>query len=89
VIHNFWVNEFRVKQDIVPGITTYVTFNPTRVGSYQLICAELCGVGHGVMRTRIHVLEQGEYARWLATSQRQVAAEAADATAEAPAPTTP
>jgi cytochrome c oxidase subunit II len=89
VIHNFWVNELRVKQDIVPGITTYITFNPTRVGSYQVICAELCGVGHGVMRTRIHVLEQDEYARWLTTSQRQVAAEATEDTADAPTPTTP
>ena len=48
VIHDFYVKEFRVKQDIVPGITTRVVFDPTRTGTYQVICAELCGVGHAV-----------------------------------------
>lgn len=75
VIHDFYVAEFRVKQDIVPGITTYLTFNPTKTGTYQVICAELCGVGHGVMRSRVIVMEPDEYDRWLATASQQVAAD--------------
>jgi cytochrome c oxidase subunit II len=72
IIHSWFVNEFRVKQDVVPGITTYITFNPTRTGTFQVICAELCGVGHGVMRSRIIVMEPGEYDQWLADAQREV-----------------
>lgn len=92
VIHDFYVVEFRVKQDIVPGITTYLTFNPTKTGTYQVICAELCGVGHGVMRARVIVMEPGDYQRWLTRSRRAVAVRErlaatppADAAAEAPA----
>jgi cytochrome c oxidase subunit 2 len=72
VIHDLYVVEFRVKQDVVPGITTYLTFNPTKTGTYQIICAELCGVGHGVMRSRVIVMPQDEYQRWLDTSARRV-----------------
>ncbi len=52
VIHSFWVPEFRQKQDAVPGITTQITVTPTETGSYRLICTELCGLGHALMRTR-------------------------------------
>lgn len=76
VIHDFYVAEFRVKQDVVPGITTRLLFNPNRVGTYQVICAELCGVGHGVMRARVIVMEPSDYQSWLASAQRQVAAQA-------------
>jgi cytochrome c oxidase subunit 2 len=73
VIHDFYVKEFRVKQDIVPGITTRLVFNPTRVGTFQVICAELCGVGHGVMRARVVVMEPAAYDAWLAQAKTQVA----------------
>lgn len=72
VIHDLYVEEFRVKQDVVPGITTYLLFDATRVGTYQIICAELCGVGHGVMRARVIVMPQDEYDRWLDNAARQV-----------------
>lgn len=85
VIHNFYVVEFRVKQDVVPGITTRVVFDPNRTGTYQVICAELCGVGHAVMRTRVVVMEPDDYEAWLADAETQVANQAAPA----PAPTTP
>lgn len=85
VIHDFYVAEFRVKQDIVPGITTYITFNPTKTGTYQVICAELCGVGHGVMRSRVIVMEPAEYDSWLAASTQEVAAGSASAPDAAPA----
>jgi cytochrome c oxidase subunit II len=73
VIHDFYVKEFRVKQDVVPGITTRLIFDPERTGTYQLICNELCGVGHAVMRARVIVMEPGEYERWVAQAQSQAA----------------
>lgn len=88
VIHNFYVVEFRVKQDVVPGITTRVVFNPNRTGTYQVICAELCGVGHAVMRTRVVVMEPDAYEEWLADAETQVAAKATPAPAT-PAPAQP
>jgi cytochrome c oxidase subunit 2 len=73
VIHDFYVVEFRVKQDVVPGITTKLVFNPTRVGTYQVICAELCGVGHGTMRARVIVMEPDAYDSWYQNAKAQVA----------------
>jgi cytochrome c oxidase subunit 2 len=74
VIHSFYVKEFHIKQDVVPGITTRLIINPTIEGTYQVICAELCGVGHGVMRSRVIVQSQEEYDAWLASAKQQVAA---------------
>ncbi len=74
VIHDFYVKEFHVKEDVVPGITTNLIINPTKTGTYQVICAELCGVGHGVMRSRVIVQTQQEYDAWLAQAQQQVKA---------------
>lgn len=66
VLHSFWVPELRVKQDVVPGRTTRVTVTATRVGSYGLACAELCGLGHTVMRAPVEVMEQVAFDRWAA-----------------------
>jgi cytochrome c oxidase subunit II len=76
VIHDFYVPEVQVKQDVVPGITTRLIFDPERPGTYQVICAELCGVGHGVMRARLIVMEPGDYEAWVAQAKAQVAREA-------------
>jgi len=65
VIHSFWVPEFRQKQDAVPGITTEITVTPTEVGTYRLICTELCGLGHALMRTRAIVEPPADFQRWL------------------------
>jgi cytochrome c oxidase subunit 2 len=73
VIHSFYVKEFHIKQDVVPGITTRLIINPTIEGTYQVICAELCGVGHSVMRSRVIVQSQEEYDAWLASAKQQVA----------------
>jgi len=93
VIHSLYVTEFRVKQDVVPGITTYLIINPTETGTYQIICAELCGVGHGTMRARVIVMPQDEYDSWLEQASRQVSSERAGAdapdTAAAATTTTP
>lgn len=75
VIHDFYVKEFHIKQDVVPGITTRLIIDPTREGTYQVICAELCGVGHGVMRSRVIVESQEEFDAWLASAKQQVAAQ--------------
>lgn len=87
VIHSFWVPEIRFKQDVVPGKTTHMVFNPNRAGTYPIICAELCGAGHGLMRSRLIVMPQAEYDAWLSQAKQQVAAPPAKA--PAPAATTP
>ena len=64
VIHAFWVPEFRIKQDIIPGQPTILNFTPTKVGKYPIICAELCGPYHGGMRASIIVEEPSDYENW-------------------------
>jgi cytochrome c oxidase subunit 2 len=76
VIHDFYVKEFRVKEDVVPGITTQVVLNPNRTGTFQAVCAELCGAGHGVMRSRVIVMTPSAYDAWIAQAQATVAAQA-------------
>jgi cytochrome c oxidase subunit 2 len=87
VIHDFYVKEFRVKQDVVPGITTRLILDPDRAGTYQVICSELCGVGHGVMRARVIVMEPDDYETWVAQAKAQVAGQPKPAPAPEPAPT--
>ena len=67
MLHDFTVPQFRVKMDLVPGTVTYQWFTPTKVGKYELLCEELCGIGHFAMRGRIIVDEAADYAKWLAT----------------------
>lgn len=65
VIHSFWVPEFGQKKDVVPGIETTLVITPKRTGSFPVICTELCGLGHSLMRARVEVLPEAEYAAWL------------------------
>ncbi|MCD6727295.1 MAG: cytochrome c oxidase subunit II [Solirubrobacteraceae bacterium] len=65
VIHDFWVPEWRLKVDAVPGITTSYSLTPTRTGSYQVVCAELCGLGHAFMRQSVSVVSRERYAAWV------------------------
>ncbi|MBA2631161.1 MAG: cytochrome c oxidase subunit II [Thermoleophilaceae bacterium] len=74
VIHSFWVPEFRLKSDAVPGLTTKIRLTPNRIGRYQVVCAELCGIGHSVMRQLVRVVEPSEFDSWLA-DQRAAAQE--------------
>jgi cytochrome c oxidase subunit 2 len=64
VIHSFWVPEFGQKQDAVPGIVTTILVTPTKTGEYRLICTELCGLGHALMRTRAIVLSEDDFEAW-------------------------
>ncbi len=66
VIHSFFVPSFRVKQDVLPGYYTSLWFEATRAGTYHLFCAEYCGTEHALMRGSIIVMEQADYANWLA-----------------------
>lgn len=66
VLHNYTVPQFRVKMDMVPGMVSYLWFNPNKVGSYDILCEELCGIGHFVMRGSIVIEEQADYDTWLA-----------------------
>jgi cytochrome c oxidase subunit 2 len=70
VIHSFWVPEFRQKQDAVPGIVTHLPITPTKVGKRTLVCAELCGLGHALMRATVIVMSRDDFDRW-ARSQQQ------------------
>jgi cytochrome c oxidase subunit 2 len=65
VIHSFFLPNFRVKQDAVPGMTPEVIFFPTRLGHFELACAELCGLAHYRMRGMFNVVSQEEFDEWL------------------------
>lgn len=73
VIHSFFVPEFRVKQDAVPGMRIPLWFEPTRAGRYELVCAQLCGLGHYRMRGEVVVHEPEDYDRWLADKAKEAA----------------
>jgi cytochrome c oxidase subunit II len=64
VIHSFWVPEFRQKQDVVPGIHPTLHITPNRVGTYPVVCTELCGLGHALMRSRAIVMEPDKFEAW-------------------------
>jgi cytochrome c oxidase subunit II len=65
VIHAFFVPEFRTNEDIVPGLVTNVHITPDRVGTFPLICNELCGLGHSLMRTEAIVMKPAAFDAWL------------------------
>jgi cytochrome c oxidase subunit 2 len=86
VIHGFWVPEWGVKQDATPGVTGKTVgttwIKPTRVGTYEVQCTELCGSGHGTMHFKnIHVLSKAAFATWLAKAKKEAADAKAAATA--------
>jgi len=65
VLHDFYVPQFRAKMDMIPGMVTYFWITPTRTGSFDILCAELCGVGHHAMRGIVVIEEEGAYKKWL------------------------
>jgi cytochrome c oxidase subunit 2 len=68
VIHSFWVPEFRVKQDLIPGSTTEVRITPTEIGDYTVRCAEVCGLQHTYMLADVKVVSEDEFNDWLTTA---------------------
>ncbi len=65
VIHSFWVKEWRIKQDLVPGMTTHINFIPTVTGEYTLACNQVCGLSHTSMYAKVRVVTEQEYTAWL------------------------
>jgi len=71
VLHSFWIPAFRMKIDTVPGRTTFITVQPNVLGDYEndiayrVQCAELCGLNHADMRTRVRVVSQADYLKWV------------------------
>jgi cytochrome c oxidase subunit 2 len=77
VLHSFWVPEWRIKRDLVPkgpggnDVDDTVVVTPDRVGTYNVVCTELCGYGHATMRALVKVVPQEEFDKWL-SNQPQV-----------------
>jgi cytochrome c oxidase subunit 2 len=80
VIHSFWVPEWSVKQDLVPGTVQHIVITPTKTGTFPIICTELCGLGHSTMRSFVVVQTQAEFDAWLAEQKQQGGSETAPAT---------
>ena len=83
VIHAFWIPAFRLQQDVVPGITTHYRVTPDRLGSYPIVCNLLCGLGHALMRSTVHVVSPAQFKAWLKSQQ---SAPAGGASGAPPAP---
>jgi cytochrome c oxidase subunit 2 len=64
VIHNFFVRELRLKQDIVPGMEIPFPFQADQIGTYEVPCSELCGLGHHQMRTTLEVMSEADFEKW-------------------------
>ena len=64
VIHNFFVRELRLKQDIVPGMEIPFHFQADQIGVYEVPCSELCGLGHHQMRTTLEVMSEANFEKW-------------------------
>jgi cytochrome c oxidase subunit 2 len=80
VIHSFWIPDFRLKSDAVPGITTNWRATPTKLGVHEVVCTELCGAGHALMRGIVRVVPAQQFTAWLGKQAGGAT------TAKAPAP---
>jgi cytochrome c oxidase subunit 2 len=66
VIHAFWIPAFRLQEDVVPGIDTHIRVTADRLGSYPVVCNLLCGLGHSLMRSTVHVVTPAQFHAWIA-----------------------
>jgi cytochrome c oxidase subunit 2 len=89
VIHSFWVPEFGQKQDTVPGLHPTLHITPTRTGTFPIICTELCGAGHSLMRSEVIVMPKRAFAHWLAAQKQASSGTGTPTTAGGGASTTP
>jgi cytochrome c oxidase subunit 2 len=69
VIHAFFIPAFRIQEDVVPGITTHWRATPDRLGDYPVVCNLLCGLGHSLMRSTIHVVTPAQFQLWIASQK--------------------
>ncbi len=72
VVHSFTLNEMRVKQDAVPGMTTRTWFTPTQTGDWEIACSQLCGLGHYRMRGELHVVTADGWNAWMRDEQERL-----------------
>ncbi|HEY2766898.1 MAG TPA: cytochrome c oxidase subunit II [Solirubrobacteraceae bacterium] len=70
VIHAFWIPAFRLQEDVVPGITTHYRVTPDRLGTYPIVCNLLCGVGHSLMRSTVHVVTPAQFEAWIQSQSK-------------------
>lgn len=77
VLHSFWVPEFRIKQDMIPGLVVPIHFTPREIGTFRIVCAEFCGLGHSHMWGKVIVQSRAEFDAWYADQQKAALAEAA------------
>jgi cytochrome c oxidase subunit 2 len=82
VIHAFWIPAFRIQEDVVPGITTHWRATPVRLGNYPVVCNLLCGLGHSLMRSTVHVVTPTQFQAWI---KSQASAASSGAAVQAPA----
>ena len=83
VLHAFWLPEFRLKQDAIPGRDSQLRFTPNKVGQYPIVCAELCGAYHGAMGAQLFVQSPEEFQTWLQEQQAVASNETQDKTVAA------
>jgi len=76
VIHGFYVPAFRIKQDVVPGMVNHLWFQPTQVGSFDVLCTQYCGLQHAKMATQIVVLPENEFNQWYQKGKEEKEAKA-------------
>jgi cytochrome c oxidase subunit 2 len=79
VLHSLYIPAFRLKQDAVPGVPQKMIATPTKLGTYMVTCAELCGIGHSQMRTVLHVLSPADFTAWIAEQKKAAAQPPANA----------
>ncbi len=77
VLHSFWVPEFRIKQDMIPGMVVPIHVTPTQIGTFRIVCSEFCGLGHSHMWGKVIVQSKADFDKWYADQQRASVAEAA------------
>jgi len=83
VIHAFWIPAFRLQEDVVPGITTHYRATLDRLGSYPVVCNLLCGIGHSLMRSTVHVVPPAQFQAWIRSQLSSAAGGGATAPAGA------
>ena len=75
VMHGFFIPGMRLKEDAIPGMTLHVHFTPEKVGTYPILCSQVCGLGHDRMQARLIVVSPADYAAWMAKRERAREAE--------------
>jgi len=78
VLHSFWVPEFRLKQDMIPGMVVPIHFTAREIGTFRIVCAEFCGLGHSHMWGKVVVQSKTDFDKWYAQQQTEAAAPEAE-----------